>query len=411
MKNISYQYKNKGSIISLRVTSEERQVIKDEFLADNEEAISIYSKTLIEYCQSKTLKSDLSIIDSIFPSLEKIEKIAGNILFVLATTEAGSKPLQTIAGQFSPSISISDLYTDRKNAMHTAMEILMISQPFTKFSWSNNGYPMIESLIYDEEITTKNIHLPLTRPTDQNEELGSFNWKLNHDSDAAYAFHKLNHTALRVVQLDEVPEPVPKENDYSKDANKQRELCNKQLGRKFLAKEYANKPIYFNWSSDYRGRMYSVGYYINCQGNEVEKNMIELAKGETLTFQGIQQLKKSIASAYGLDKKTDEEKLAWFIKNKSVLHLRTKNAKEPYTFQSLIKAWKDHNQGKQIHAMAELDSTQSQAQVLSVLLHKKEIAITCNLVQAYNNKSEPVQNDLYQLVADRMSDILANKGK
>ncbi len=394
--------------MALRVTHEERELIKDEFLEDNEEAISQYTNILIEYCQTKTKLSDLSIVNSIFPTLEKTEQIAGNILFILSTTESGSKPLQSVAGLFSSSISISDRYEDRKDAMHTAMEILTVSAPFTEFSWSKNGHPMIETKIYDEDITTKNIHLPLERPTEQHETLGSFDWELN-DGEYQDALDKLNKTAVRVVPLKEKPEIPPLENDYSKSATKQREVCNKQLGRAFLAKEYANKKIYFNWSADYRCRMYSVGYYLNPQGNEVEKNMIELYKGETLSFTGVQSLKKAIASAYGLDKKSDKQKLSWFIRNKSMLHLREKTAKEPYTFQALIRAWKKHLDGQEIYTMVELDSTQSQAQVLSVLLHSKDIAKTCNVVVTLDDKLEPVQQDLYQLIADRMSDILAEQ--
>jgi len=395
--------------MALRVTTEERAVIKDEFIDENQTVIKDYAKTLIEYCQSKTLASDISIVTSIFPSLERTEEIAGNILFILATTESGEKPLQSIAGQFSSMLSISDLYSDRKKAMKVAMEILIVSQPFTKFGYSAGGYPMIESLIYDEEIVTKNIHLPLERPTDQNIELGSFDWTMDKDAEGAYAFYKLNHTALRVVALDEDTEPVPAQDDYSTAAKKQREVCNKQLGRQHLAQEYKDKTIYFNWSPDYRYRMYSVGYYLNPQGNEVEKNMIEFAKGERLTFNGQQNLKKAIASAYGLDKKTDKEKLNWFITNSSMLHLRAKNAKEPFTFQSLTKAWYAHRCNEEIHTPVELDSTQSQAQVLAVLLHSTEIAKTCNVVQAYDEQSEPVQQDLYQLIANRMSEIFAEQ--
>ena len=392
--------------MALRVTSEERMEIKDEFIDENQSVIAHYTGIIAQYCQTKNLLAETTIVSRIFPDYDKMEIIAGNILFILATTEKGAKPLQSIAGQISGMMAYSDRYSDRKDAMHTAMEILMISAPYIAFSMSKNGYPMIESMISDENIITKNIILPLDRPTEQNGTLGSFNWKLKKDIDA---MQKLNHTKLRVVSLNEKPELSPAENDFSKEANKQREVVNKQLARQYLAKEYEGKKIFFNWSADYRGRMYSVGYYLNPQGNEIEKNMIELYKGEKLSLSGQQSLKKAIASAYGLDKKSDKEKLSWFAKNSSTLHLRARAAKEPYTFQSLLKAWKDHLSGSSIHTMVELDSTQSQAQILAVLLHSKQIAETCNVVLSYDDNQEPVQQDLYQLVADRMSDIMAEQ--
>lgn len=391
--------------MALRITAEERQEIKDEFINENQSTIGHYSTILAEYCQTKTLVKDTTIISKIFPSYDKMDSIAGNILFILATMENGEKPLQSVAGQISGMLSASDNYSDRTDAMHTAMEILTISAPYAVFTYSRNGHPMIATMISDPDLISKNIHLPLERPTEQNETLGSFDWQLSNDIPAMF---KLNHIGLRVRLLQEPDEEIPNEHDFSKDAVKQRELCNKQLGRRFLSEKYNGKKIFFNWSADYRVRMYSVGYYLNPQGNEVEKNMIELYKGEKLTFKGIQRLKKSIASAYGLDKKTELQQTQWFMKNQKMLHLRVRNAKEPYTFQSLVRAWKEHLKGETVHTMIELDSTQSQAQILAVLLHSKEIAETCNVIPSYDNGTL-VQKDLYQLVADRMSDIIAEQ--
>ena len=281
-----------------------------------------------------------------------------------------------------------------------------------------NGFPTIKSNIVDEDLQMRNIYLPLEIWTEQHKELGSFNWKLSNGNGMTKPRYLKtmdiqNRIPLQIKKLDEIIEPVPANNDFSKEGVKQRELANKQVARQYLADKYVDKKVYFNWSADYRGRIYSVGYYLNAQGNEVEKNMIEFYDGEELNFHGIQQLKKSIASAYGLDKKTDAEKLQWFIKNQKVLHLRARNAKEPYTFQALYKAWKKYreNPTTKITTPIELDATNSFAQFTSVLLGKRSIAETCNAVNA---EGEEKISDLYQLVADKMSDIMVakqNKGK
>lgn len=399
--------------MALRVTEEDRKIIKDEFLFHNGSVINDYSQKIIQYAKSKTKLSDKKIVDEMFPNLEKIEEIAGSILFTLYTSEEGEKPLQSIAGMIAGHMATSDKLQDKANAMWIAMELLMVSDPYAKFSYSRNGHPMIQSMIANRDYRIKNIYLPLERPTDQHKELGSYRWKLKRDVLAIEAMDKLNHTKLKVVALDEEPEEKPDDKDFSEAAQKQRELYNKQINRQYLADLYKDKTIYFNWAADYRGRMYSVGYYLNPQGTQVEKEMIQLGKGEKLTFKGLQRLKKSIASAYGLDKKTDLEKLEWFIKNEKTLHLRKRNAKEPYTFQALYKAYKQYKADPEakITTMVELDATNSQAQILSVLTHSRKAAETCNVVPKIDENGEFVIADLYKLVADRMSDIIAEKSK
>lgn len=135
--------------------------------------------------------------------------------------------------------------------------------------------------------------------------------------------------------------------------------------------------------------------------------MIEFYDGENLDFQGQKEYKKAIASAYGLDKKPDHEKLIWFKKNQNVLHLRQNNAKKPYEFQALIRGWKDHKQGLKVHTPIHLDATCSQSQIMAVLLKSKAIAETCNVVNTYEKDGTPVIADLYGLIADKMSDILS----
>ena len=397
--------------MALRIIEEERQIIKEEFLFHNTSIIEDYSRKILEYAKTKTELAEVGIIENIFTDLEKIEKIAGNILFILYTMEPGEKPIQSTAGMIHGFLKTSDKIEDAANAMWVAMELLIMSEPYVKFSWSKNEFPMVSSMITNEEYRIKNIYLPLEVPTTQHKELGSFNWKLNRETKAIDAFDKLNYTALQIVLLDEEPEEVPEKNDFSKEAVKQRELCNKQLAREYLANLYKDKTVFFNWAADYRARMYSVGYYLNPQGTEVEKEMIQLAKGEKLNFKGIQRLKKSIASAYGLDKKTDLEKLEWFGKNKNMLHLRKRTAKEPFTFQALTKAWKQfaENKNVEITTMIELDATNSQAQVLAVLTHSNDVGVTCNVVPKIDDNGEFVIADLYKLVANRMSDIFAEK--
>ena len=223
--------------MAIYVDAEERKEIKDEFIFDNQQAIGQYEIIINEYCDSKTKLSDLHIITSIFPNYEKIEDIAGNILFTLATLEPGAKPIQSIAGSVSAMMSASDSFEDRTDAMWIAMELLMVSAPFVAFSISRNGHPMIETMISDEDLITKNIVLPLTRPTDDHKQLGMFNWKL----ESAEALDKLNRLPMVILDMEETEPMMPSGNPYSDDYKKQMEKVRKYTVRKHLIGEYQGK--------------------------------------------------------------------------------------------------------------------------------------------------------------------------
>ena len=392
--------------MALRISEEERLVIKDEFINENSLHINKYYRTIIEYAQSKTLLADQSMIQStIGYDSDRIEEISQSILFVLSTMETGNIPLQSLAGSISGIIAQSDTIENRTLAMMVSMELLMVSEPYAKVTISKNDHLMVETLISDPVLIHKNIALPLTRPTDQHKMLGSYTWELKAND----ALDILNHTGMKILDISD-PEPDrPTGNKFSKAFLKQQEIYKKWEKRTEISEDFKYQTIYFNWAADYRVRMYPVGYYLNPQGNELEKNMLGFAKGEHLNFRGIIQLKKSIASAFGLDKQTDSDKLAWFNLNKDILQSLQYQAKEPQTFEVLVNAWNDYLSGNICHTPVEVDATNSQGQLMAVLLKSNQIAKTCNVVNTVDDEGEVQLMDLYGIIADEMSDIIANK--
>ncbi|MCD6435034.1 MAG: hypothetical protein J7L15_01380 [Clostridiales bacterium] len=390
--------------MALRITEEERSVIKDEFINENSLHINKYYRTIIEYANSKSLLSEQAMIqDTIGHDKDRIEKISQSILFVLSTMEEGNIPLQSLAGSLAGIIAQSDSIENRTLAMMVSMELLMVSEPYAKVTMSKNGHLMITTCISDPVLIHRNIVLPLTRPTEEHKMLGSYNWKL----EANDALDILNKTKMKILNISD-PEPdKPTGNKFSKAFLKQQEIYNKWEKRVWISSEFKNQTIYFNWAADYRVRMYPVGYYLNPQGDELEKNMLGFSHGEKLNFKGIGQLKKSIASAFGLDKKTDSEKIEWFNKHQYTLSDMQVVAKEPYTFEVLMNAWNEYIEEKQVHTPIEIDATNSQAQIMAVLLKSNKIAETCNVVNVTNDEGEIQIADLYQLIADEMSDIIA----
>ena len=393
--------------MALRITKEERKEIKDTFVEENEVHIEAYAKIIWDYAESKTLLSEMDLIDSVLGwDCDEHRNTAENILFTLATMEKGRIPLQSLAGAISGMVSAKDHITDRTASMFVAMELLMISEPYCKVTMSHNGHLMIETNISDAELIMKNITLPLTKPTNEHKELGSFLWKLKSDIPA---LTKLNHVPMLVIPIQDIEPELPSGDRYSTAYLKQDELYKKWEARQHLTPMFENTPIYFNWAADYRVRMYPVGYYFNPQGTELEKNMLGFYNGEKLDFHGIIQMKKSIAAAYGLDKKNDRLKLEWFSKNQHNLEDFYHEAKEKHTYRSLVSAWNNHLNGLEVHHTVGLDASCSQAQIMAVLLKKQEIAVTCNVVNVEDKAGEIQPQDLYQLVANRMSDIIAER--
>ena len=58
----------------MRITEEERQEIKDEFLFNNEIVVAKYAELILNYWKSKTLESDKNIVNAIFQNYDKVEK-------------------------------------------------------------------------------------------------------------------------------------------------------------------------------------------------------------------------------------------------------------------------------------------------------------------------------------------------
>ena len=406
-----------------RITHEVRRSEFEEFIAYEGKLIKDISDQMIGYYKIKKSNADpdLDKYASILGikrtktgiSIEVLVKRAEYIAFMLSTLEDKYLPVQNVGGMMVPILRQDDSIEEGYATMHIAMELLL---SFNEISWkySKNGHVMVKSNISKPELIAKNIYLPLLEPTEDHTKLGSFDWEQPRDTRAMEALNKINSVPCRIVLLkeDDIPKPI-NDRDFSSEAIAQREKHEKQIMRKKFGEEYAGKDIYFNYAIDHRLRFYSVGYYANPQGDELEKSSIRTANPEMLNIQGIVQLKKSLASAYGLDKKTDREKMLWFMKNEKVLHLRARHAKEPYTFQMLLDGWRQYKRGEPVDVFIELDATNSQAQVQSLITKDLQMAKSCNVAVnhdgpkgEYDTEGQVMIKDLYKEVAEEMMRLI-----
>jgi DNA-directed RNA polymerase len=174
-------------------------------------------------------------------------------------------------------------------------------------------------------------------------------------------------------------------------------------------KKYAY--IYFPYVVDYRGRVYADVAYVNPQGEDYVKAMLEMGEGRYLTETGVKWLYIHCANVYGLDKEPYEQRVQWvednleMIKNVSEAPLEHISSwawcDSPYEFIAACMAIGDHLNGNPVHLAIQLDATCSGIQMYSGLLRDAEGAKAVNVIG-------DERNDIYQMVADRVNLHLQN---
>jgi hypothetical protein len=103
--------------------------------------------------------------------------------------------------------------------------------------------------------------------------------------------------------------------------------------------------------------------------------MIQMQK-----FTGLQYLQIDIASNFGLDKKTWDERLTWFEEHKDRLLDMLPQAAEPALYYAGVKAWDAVMNLEPIGYPISLDATSSGLQLLAILIGDRSAAELCNVV-------------------------------
>lgn len=111
-------------------------------------------------------------------------------------------------------------------------------------------------------------------------------------------------------------------------------------------------------------------------------------------FTPIQYLKIDVASNFGLDRKTWDERISWFDAHegkfedllllaeagKSTKDTLLSKAKEPAMFYAGLKAWQKASRGEPIAYPISLDATASGAQLMAVAVGCAKSALHCNVL-------------------------------
>ena len=122
-------------------------------------------------------------------------------------------------------------------------------------------------------------------------------------------------------------------------------------------------------------------------------------------------LKVDIANNYGLDKKTWDERIAWFDENEANLLNLVDEAEDSALFFAGVNAWNDMKAGKPIGYAVALDATSSGLQLLACLTGDRSAAELCNVVNYMGENGKPLRRDAYTVIYHKMLDILGEASR
>lgn len=173
------------------------------------------------------------------------------------------------------------------------------------------------------------------------------------------------------------------------------------------AKKYSEfNHFHYVYTMDWRGRIYPVSAFLNPQGNDVAKGLLQFAEGKPLGADGVAWLAVHGANSYGVDKVSFEERIQWVQDNHEAIIESALNpldgsrfwteADSPYQFLAFCFEWLGYTmQGESFvsHLAVGLDGSCNGLQHLSAVLRDSVGGAATNLVPA----DKPA--DIYSAIA------------
>lgn len=199
--------------------------------------------------------------------------------------------------------------------------------------------------------------------------------------------------------------------------NENREAISKRmavLSTIILSRQFKNfKAIYFPHNMDSRGRAYPLPAFLNPQGPDYVKALLEFADGKPIeNEEQAAWLAIAGANAYGNDKVSLQERVNWVQDNDEMIFsivadpksdLRWTHASDPWQFLRFCIEWTafwNEGFGYVSHMVVPVDATCSGLQHYSAMLRDEVGGKSVNLIPGLPRQ------DIYQDVADRVTQKL-----
>ena len=182
--------------------------------------------------------------------------------------------------------------------------------------------------------------------------------------------------------------------------------CRTRMTMEAVAR-FKDREFYIPWSFDYRGRAYPIPAFLTPQDTDFGKSLLNFADAAVMTEDAEEWLAFQVATTYGLDKATMQERLDWTRTNVSLISRVARNpidhlgdwegADEPWLFLAACEEY-DACCLRQTRNLTSLpvatDATCSGLQILAGLARDKSTARLVNVVPS----DKP--QDAYAVVAE-----------
>jgi DNA-directed RNA polymerase len=182
-----------------------------------------------------------------------------------------------------------------------------------------------------------------------------------------------------------------------------------------LANDYAQfERFYFPHMLDFRGRMYPIPVGLQPQGDDLARGLLEFAEGKPVTREngGARWLAIHLASMWGNDKCSFDERLAWVQANSDLWeriasdpfgNLDWTEVDKPWAALAAVFDWVgylEHGDGYVSHLPIHVDGTCNGIQHLSAMTRDHVAGEYVNLVPGEKPR------DIYKFVADNLQKVL-----
>lgn len=165
---------------------------------------------------------------------------------------------------------------------------------------------------------------------------------------------------------------------------------------------YLGRDIYFPIGADHRGRLYSKSTYINYQGDEYQKSMLEFADKVVLSDEDIDELKVAISNEVYTDKCTREQAINWFNMNQDNIEaLVSKSIAGSVLYKDYVKAMNGEAVGTIVHQ----DMTNSGLGIYSIL-GKDELGASLTNIKTLIEDGKIKLADAYGTLAKSLNNVL-----
>ena len=193
----------------------------------------------------------------------------------------------------------------------------------------------------------------------------------------------------------------------NKNANEWRTSCRTRMTMNCV-REFKGKDYYIPWSFDYRGRAYPIPSFLTPQDTDFGKSLIRFSDEAPITEEGKKWLAFQVATTFGLDKATLEERLTWTTSNHTLIaRVATDPINNIGDWEIVDEPWQFLAACEEYYAVViaetrtttglpvATDATCSGLQILAGLARDKSTASLVNVIP-----SEKPQ-DAYQVIADK----------